>query len=326
MRTSLSSLSCLARTVSKSLVAAGIILGPQPVVVGITSISSETELDCGDAVYRLLELAWRATIVLYSRGLVLLEDLWEFVPILHDSKAFGLLSENLGHLVHLFWALLDTIDTNVGNAWDTSSHGSRSTRLAVFHSDGIGILDTKLLAGIVVDLWIRLARWWVERGSSRVDVLRLEESVKVALLEGSDNTRLSRGRDNRHWVSLALGPFQLLCDIWALDSLLAELGSDSVQLLGDVLLKLGIGQLEAVLLLQTLEHASEVVANEVLEESLSGVSLVDLLLCHEFVGEIGTCLEGQVLRLAQGVITVKENILDLQSGLSVSAFILSMDE
>ena len=68
-----------------------------------------------------------------------------------------------------------------------------------------------------------------------------------------------------------------------------------------------------MLLFQALEHASEVVADEVFKERLGGVSFLHAFLLQEFVGEVGTCLEGEVLRLAKGVVTVEEDILDLQS-------------
>jgi hypothetical protein len=36
------------------------------------------------------------------------------------------------------------------------------------------------------------------------------------------------------------------------------------------------------------------------------------VLLEHLVGEIGTCLEGETLRLAEGVVTVEEDVLDLK--------------
>jgi hypothetical protein len=54
------------------------------------------------------------------------------------------------------------------------------------------------------------------------------------------------------------------------------------------------------------------VAHEVFEEAVGGVGSVDLVLGEDLIGEVGTSLEGDTLGLAQGVVTVEEDVLALQ--------------
>jgi hypothetical protein len=68
-----------------------------------------------------------------------------------------------------------------------------------------------------------------------------------------------------------------------------------------------------VLGLQGIEHAAEVVADKVFEQLLSGVLVVDLVLCEDLIGELGAGLESQTLRLAERVVAVEEDVLDLRS-------------
>ena len=64
------------------------------------------------------------------------------------------------------------------------------------------------------------------------------------------------------------------------------------------------------------EHVAKVVADEVLKERIGIIAGVDLVLLEHLVGEIGTCLEGETLRLAEGVVTVEEDVLDLERQVS----------
>jgi hypothetical protein len=78
----------------------------------------------------------------------LLEASWPLLPVVHDNDSLGLLGQELGHLVHLLLSFFDSVDTDVGDAWDTSTHGGGGTALAVLNSDDLGRLDTELLAGV----------------------------------------------------------------------------------------------------------------------------------------------------------------------------------
>jgi hypothetical protein len=110
------------------------------------------------------------------RLLNLLEALRPLLPVVHDDLGVAGVSQCLGHLFHLLLALLDVVDTDVGDERNVGTHGSRGAGLAVLDGDALLRLDAELLAGVEVDGGIRLGGWWVEGGSSRVDVLVLEEA------------------------------------------------------------------------------------------------------------------------------------------------------
>jgi hypothetical protein len=84
------------------------------------------------------------------------EALWELLPVVHDRISLALLLQQLGHSLHLLWALLNAIDTYVRDEWDTSAHGSRGTRLGVLDRDDALVLDAELLTRVVVDLGVWL--------------------------------------------------------------------------------------------------------------------------------------------------------------------------
>ena len=115
------------------------------------------------------------------RGLDFLEALWPLLPVVHDHLSIALLGESLAHLLHLLLTLLDVVDADVCNKWDASTHSSCGSGLAVFDGDTLLRLNTKLLAGVEVDSWVWLGRWWVESSGSRVDVLILEEAYRAEL-------------------------------------------------------------------------------------------------------------------------------------------------
>lgn len=250
-------------------------------------------------------------------GLDLLDGLWELLPVVHDDLGVAGFGERLGHLLLLGLALLETVDSDVGDEWDACTHAGSGSGLAVLDSQALLWLDTELLAGVEVDGGVGLAGWWVERGGSRVDGLVGEEAHEVGLLEGCNDTWLGGGRDDRHWVALSLGPLELLSDTWALDALLAQLGSDAAELHVDILVDLLRRHGEVVLLLEADEHVAEIVADEVLEQRVGGVASIDAVLLQNLIGEVGTSFEGETLRLAEGVVAVEEDVLDLQL-LSVS--------
>ena len=134
---------------------------------------------------------------------------------------------------------------------------------------------------------------------------------EAGLLERSNDARLVRRGDDGHWVALILHPLQLLIGARALNTLLGELLRDFLKFTTDELVLLFLWHAEVVLLLQTEDHVAEVVAYEVLEEAINGVGLVDVVLLHDLVGEVGACFESETLRLAESVVTVEEDVFDL---------------
>ena len=134
---------------------------------------------------------------------------------------------------------------------------------------------------------------------------------KTGLLEGGNDARLGRGGDDSHWVALVVSPLQLLVRTWALHTASGQLLGDLVELTVDELVLLIFTHLEVMLLHESLDHPAEVHAHEVGEEAIDGVGLVDVVLLHDLVGKVGACFEGETLRLAESVVAVEEDILDL---------------
>jgi hypothetical protein len=66
-----------------------------------------------------------------------------------------------------------------------------------------------------------------------------------------------------------------------------------------------------VLLLETNHHATEILADEGLEKLVYSVSVVDVVLFEDLIGEIGAGLEGELLGENEGVVAIEEDILDL---------------
>jgi hypothetical protein len=261
----------------------------------------------------------RADVIRLQFLLDLLEAVLELAPVVHNSSTLGLLSEELGHLFHFLLALLDAVDADIANARDVGAHGGRGTALAVLDGDALLGLDAELFAGVEVDGRVGLGAGRVERGGGRVDVLGREEVGQVGLLDGSNDTALGRGADNGHGVALLLELVELLGYAGALDGLLAELLGDGAQLALDKVLKLRVGHLEVVLLLEPLEHATEVVADKVLEELVRRVAVVDIVLLEHLVGELGAGLEGEALGLHERVVAVEEDVADLRESSNISA-------
>jgi len=195
----------------------------------------------------------------------LLQAFGELLPVIHDDSGVALLLEELGHLLHLLLAFLDTIDTDVANKRDASTHGGCGTALAVLDGDTLRVLDTQLLASVVVDGGVRLARGGIQAGSSTVDMLVWKVLVEASLLQRGNNTGLGRSADNGHGVTLLLEFLELLRHTGAGLALLAQLGSDGTELTVDVGINLLRGHSETMLLLEAHKHATEVVTNKVLE-------------------------------------------------------------
>jgi hypothetical protein len=249
----------------------------------------------------------------HLQRLDLLEALGELLPIVHDDSCLALLCEELGHLLHLLLALLNTVDTNVANEGNASTHGSSGAALAVLDGDSILVGNAELLAGKVVDGGVGLAGGLLHGSGCAEDVLVLEVVVDSRLLDTGDNAGLGRGADNGHRVALLLSPLKLLGNTRARLALLAQLGSDGAELAVNISINLLGGHGEAMLLLETDEHATEVVANKVFEELVDSVSLGLAPLLKDLVGQVGASLEGKTLRQAEGVVAVEQNVLDLLS-------------
>jgi hypothetical protein len=213
--------------------------------------------------------------------------------------------------VHLFLAIFDSVDTDVGNARDTSTHGGSGTALAVLDSDNLRWLDTELLARVEVDLGVRLGGWWVERSSSAIDVLVWEVVVDANLLDGGNDTGLSAGGDDAHLVALLVGPLQHFWGTWTWLAFLAQLGGNGTELTVNVLVNLFWLHLEAVDLLELVAHASEVLADECLEQLVDGVFMIDGVFLEDLIAELSAGLEGEEFGEGKGVVAVEEGIGDL---------------
>ena len=138
--------------------------------------------------------------------------------------------------------------------------------------------------------------------------------VKVGLLERGNDSALGGGADDGHGVALVLKLLQLLGDARTLNSLLTELLGDRAELARHEVIDVLVTHGEAVLLLQTVEHAAEVVADVVLEQLGTGVvrRVLDIVLLHHLVGEVGAGLESKMLRLDERVVAVEHDVLDLR--------------
>jgi hypothetical protein len=240
-----------------------------------------------------------------------LEVLLEVLPVVHDGFGIAGFGEGLCHGLHLLLAFFDTIDTNIADEGDASSHASSSTRFAVFDGDALLRLDTKLLTSVEVDLGVGLAGRRVQGSGSTVDQFVREVLVEADLLERGEHARFGGSADNSHGVSLFVQPGQLLTGTWAFLALLCELLGDSTDLLADIVFKLFMGHLEVMFFLKIDHHAAEVLTNKVFQQRVDGVAFWLAIKLEELIGEVCTGFKGETLRETEGVIAVKENILDL---------------
>lgn len=108
-----------------------------------------------------------------------------------------------------------------------------------------------------------------------------------------------------------MDPLQFLVHANARLGLSFQLGNDLVLLLLDVVLKLLLRHFELVLGLKRDHHAAEVLSNEVLDELLARVAIRDLTLGKDFICDVCTRLERQLLREDEGVIAVQQDLVDL---------------
>ena len=176
-----------------------------------------------------------------------------------------------------------------------------------------------------VDGRVRLASRGVEAGSSGEDDIAREVLVLANLLNRSFYTSQSGGRDDREKVLFRSSePLKLLIDTRAGLQGSFELGNDSVLLSENVLLEVLRADLDVIALLQRSEHASEVLTNEFLDESIASEANFDIALFADFVDEVGASLEGEFLGKNEGVVAIEEEGVDLI--LIVRAVSISIDQ
>jgi len=247
-------------------------------------------------------------------SLDLLQALWELLPVIHNDLALGRLGQKFGHLLHLLLAILDAIHANISDTRNTGPHGSRSAALAVLNGDALLRLHAQLLAGVEVDGRVGLAGRRVQARRGTVDVLIGEVVVDLDLLDTGDDARLGRRADDRHRVALLLEVLELLRHAGADGGLLGEFEGDGAEFAVDVVVHLGLRHLEVELLLEAVEHAAEVLADEVGEELFDGVAFLDVMFLEELVGQVGAGFKGEVFGEDEGVVAVEEDVFDLSDG------------
>ena len=201
--------------------------------------------------------------------------------MVHDSFGTTLFGQELGHFLHLLFTFFDLVDTNITDQGNIGTHGGSGTGFGIFDCNAFLGLDTKLLACVEVDSRVRFGGWWGERGGSRIDVFIGEEVVDVGLLQGSHDTRFGRCANNGHWVALRFDPFELLHNTIAGSSLCLEFGSNFTKLTVDILVDLLWAHGEVVCFLKAIEHATEVVSDEVVEELLDRVAFRESMFFHD---------------------------------------------
>jgi len=64
--------------------------------------------------------------------------------------------------------------------------------------------------------------------------------------------------------------------------------------------------------LQAAHHAAEVLADEGREQLRAGEALIDVVAFEDFVGELGAGSKGQFFGEDKGVVTVEEELCDLE--------------
>lgn len=229
--------------------------------------------------------------------------------MVHDVDGTTLLLQHLGNPL-LFFALL--VGADVADEGNASVLGSSGAAPAVLDSNTLLRVDANGLAGVEVDGGIRLRGGLGQRAGSAEDAVR-EVLFDADLAKGSLDTGQSGRRDDSQAVLLLL--VQLLEDI---DDAGAGLGlglqllDDLAQLALNVCVEFLRGQLEVVLLGERDHHATEVLADEVLQQGGAGVAVGDALLLEDLIGEFGAGLESELLGEDEGVVAVEQDLLDLQ--------------
>lgn len=226
-----------------------------------------------------------------SGRLDLRKALLELRPVLHNDLGPEI-HEVLSHLKTLVVGVIAANVTNDGNA---GTDGTESTRLAVLDGNSLIGRLTADLEGVEVDGGVRLGGRLGKRAGSTEDKVGIDVFVLADFLDRSLDTTKGRRGDNRHVVLLGLVKLlQLFGGTNARLGLLIELENHLVLLAFDVFLQIVLGQLELVLGLERDHHTAEVLADEVLHEVRAGVAVGDTVLLEDFIGEIGTRLEGQL--------------------------------
>ncbi|KAI6757698.1 hypothetical protein HG531_003523 [Fusarium graminearum] len=219
----------------------------------------------------------------------------ELGPVTHDDHSTSI-AQDLFHL----GLLVLSIRTDVANDLDSSTGTAESTALAVLNGNCLLGLLAELLKSMEVDGGVRLAGRLLETCGSREDNVAREVLVLADLLDGSANSKL----------------LELLIDTNARLEGLLELGDDGVFLLSDVGFEVFGGNVDVVVLLEGGEHATEVLANELLDESLASESHVNLARLADLVDETSASLKGKLLREDEGVVAVEQEGVDLESHVS----------
>jgi len=104
---------------------------------------------------------------------------------------------------------------------------------------------------------------------------------------------------------------EFLHDTRARLGLLLEGLDDLAEFLGNVRVELFVGQGEVVLLAEGDHHATEVLADKVLEERGASVAFWSALLLENLIGQLGAGLEGEFLGKDEGVVAVEKDGGDL---------------
>lgn len=223
-------------------------------------------------------------------GLNLGQAVHELAPVVHDDFDPRLF-EHLSHLL-----LLDdtTVAADVTDGGNACSDCAESAALAILDGNTFSWLFADDLAGVKVDGRIWLGGWNGQTGGGAEDVVGREEFFLVDFLHTRLNSAQGAGADDRHAVFLTL--VQLLQDGHDPDTRLG-LGlqglNDLAQLAADIFVDLGIGELEAVFLLQAADNATEVLTDEGGHERRASVAIRDVMLGKHLVRKFGTCFEGE---------------------------------
>ena len=135
----------------------------------------------------------------------------------------------------------------------------------------------------------------------------------VDLFDAGYNTTQRTGADDGEAVLFGL--VQLVELLAAADTGLGiplQFGNHPILFHGYVLLQLRAGDAKVVLFLEVHDHAAEILAHEVIEELGAGVAVWDVIFGKDLVGEVGTGFKGKLFREDEGVVTVEEDLGDLE--------------
>lgn len=222
----------------------------------------------------------------------ILQTILKLRPMVHDSLC-AKVSQGLRHRILRVFAI---VAANVGDDGDTSTNRGKSARLAVLDGNSLSSRLADLFKSIQVDSGVGLRGGLRQRAGSAEDLVLVKELVLTDVLDGSENaTQSGRGHDCQTVLLLRENLLQLLGGTDTGLSLSIQLGDDFVLFLRDVFLQFLCIDLEVVLLLEGDHHATEVLANKVLDELLAGVTVGEVIGLQNLIGQVGTGLEGQLL-------------------------------